>query len=317
MPDGAGGRKTSRCYSLSDAPAPAGQQGEYRVTIKRLVPPANAPAGTPGGRISNQFHELAENAVVDVYAPSGRFVLDKDAQRPVVLIAGGVGITPMVSMLNWVVTHQPQRPVWLFYGVRNRGDHIMYDHLKQLRETCPSARIITFYSRPTRQCRAGVDYDAEGHVTVGAISQILQGGDFAFYVCGPDAMMRQILQDLARWGVPEQLIAFEAFGSPGPGPGESGAGHVEDDVGGAPIHIEFSRSRKRVRWSPAAGSLLELAEANGINMRYGCRSGGCGTCETALLGGDVAYAQQPLVQPKPGMCLACVARPTGDIVLDA
>ena len=316
--DGSGGRKTSRCYSLSDAPAPSGQQGEYRVTIKRLVPPANAPAGTPGGRISNHFHELAENAVVDVFAPSGRFVLDKDTQRPVVLIAGGVGITPMVSMLNWIVTHQPQRPVWLFYGVRNRGDHIMYDHLRQLRETCPSVRASSrSIAVPRGSAAAGIDYDAEGHVTVGAISQILQGGDFAFYVCGPDAMMRQILQDLARWGVPEQLIAFEAFGSPGPGPGESGAGFVEGDVGGAPIHVEFSRSRKRVRWSPAAGSLLELAEANGINMRYGCRSGGCGTCETALLGGDVAYAQQPLVQPKPGMCLACVARPTGDIVLDA
>ena len=175
--DGAGRRKTSRCYSLSDAPVPGDRQGEYRVTIKRLVAPADAPAGTPGGRISNHFHELAENAVVDVLAPSGRFVLDQDTLRPVVLIAGGVGITPLVSMLNWIVAHQPQRPVWLFFGVRNRGDHIMYDHLMQLRENCPSVRIITFYSRPSRQCRAGVDYDAEGHVTVGADSKIGRQGN--------------------------------------------------------------------------------------------------------------------------------------------
>ncbi len=317
--DPAGGRKQSRCYSLSDAPVKDGSQGEYRITVKRLAPPSKAGPGIPGGQISNHFHELAENTVLDVFAPSGRFVLDQAAKRPVVLIAGGVGITPLASMLNWIVANQPKRQVWLFFGVRNRGDHIMYDHLKQLRETCPNVRVITFYSRPSRHCRVGIDYDAEGHVTVGAISQILQGGDFAFYVCGPDAMMRQILHDLGRWGVPEKDVAFEAFSSPrrSAEPGQDGAGIGEADAGATPINVEFSRSRKRVRWSPGAGSLLELAEANGINMRYGCRSGGCGTCETAVLGGDVAYSQQPVVEPKPGMCLACIARPTRDIVLDA
>ena len=317
VPDQSAAGKTRRCYSLSSAPAPKGRQSQYRVTIKRLDPPASAPAGTPGGIASQFFHQLGENAVLDVHAPAGEFVLDQDTDAPVVLIAGGVGITPVMSMLEWIVAAQPLRRVWLFYGVRNRSEHVMYDHLKQMAQTHANFQCVTFYSRPSPYCRPGIDYDVQGRISIGYVSALLTGGGYRFYVCGPQAMMEDVLAGLAQWGVPERDISFEAFGVSTAAIAEVSDFAALDGPGDVVASVDFTRSNRRLRWDPGAKNLLELAEQNGINARYGCRSGGCGTCEMRVLSGEVAYNRQPLIKPKPGTCLACIARPTGDIVLDA
>ncbi|MGI9423894.1 MAG: 2Fe-2S iron-sulfur cluster-binding protein [Hyphomicrobiaceae bacterium] len=315
VPNGLDGHVVKRCYSLSSAPPISGAPTEYRVTIKRLDAPAAAPPGTPPGMASHHFHNLADDAVVDVFAPSGHFFLDQSSDRPIVFITGGVGITPILSMLDWVLDAQPQRQVWLFFGVRNRAEHIMFEHLHSLRQTRANLRCLFFYSRPSEDCRFGVDYDVEGHVNVRHLSTILNGSGYQFYICGPDAMMQTIIADLAHWGVPDADVFFESFGSRRPAGDivEPDAGEVSD---GSPIHVEFARSQKRAVWTNRADSLLELAELSGINVRYGCRAGGCGTCELQVLEGEIAYLQRPVIQPKPGRCLACIARPVGNVVLD-
>ena len=314
VPDVSGAGKVRRCYSLSDAPQSSGVQTGYRVTIKRLNAPATAPAGTPGGIGSQFFHQLDHNSVVDVLAPAGEFVLDQDSSAPVVLIAGGVGITPLMSMLEWVLEVQPHRQVWLFNGVRNRSEHIMYDHLKRLAGAHQNFQHVTFYSQPSPYCRLGTDYELEGRISVGHLSALLRGGGYKFYICGPQLMMDEIYAGLLQWGVPSGDIACETFGTSHAAPARfEQPSDPNDDV---VAHVKFTRSKKHASWNAGAGNLLELAEQSGINARYGCRSGGCGTCEMRVLSGEVTYVRQPMIRPKAGACLACIAKPATDLVLD-
>ncbi len=314
VPDATGNGSHRRCYSLSQGPAQCLDQAAYRVTIKKLHPPGNAPAGTPPGMASSYFHELPEGARVDVYAPSGRFLLDQSTNRPAALIAGGVGITPMISMIDWMIEFQPQRHIWLFISVRNRREHIMYETLRELRDRSENVHIVVAYSKPTSSCRKGLDYDIAGRISVKAIAQFLKGRSFQFYICGPRAMMDALLGGLDKWGVPEQDVFYESFGpaSPRPQIAPDGSGAVT----GPTFAVTFARSNKQVLWSTTSGSLLELAEQNGIRTRSGCRAGNCGTCETRLIDGEIAYSQRPSAKPEAGNCLMCLAQPAGDVVVD-
>jgi len=134
----------TRCYSLSDRPDPAA----YRVTIKRAVPPPGRPELPPGASSSHFHDRVHEGDVLRVKAPAGRFFLDTDASVPAVLIAGGIGITPMMSMLRWCVSEQPERAVHLFYGVRNSADHAFKDVLESLALTHPAFHLHMVYCDP-------------------------------------------------------------------------------------------------------------------------------------------------------------------------
>ncbi len=304
---------TMRCYSLSDSPS---HQEFYRITIKKMRTPPNAPQGTKPGLSSSHFHDnLQVGDVVDVLAPSGTFCLRQNSNRPVVLVAGGVGITPLLSMLNSLIATASKREVWLFYGVTNRLDHAMYDHLKTVSREMPNLNVVTFYGNPRRTCRLGTDYDFEGFVRVDAMKPLLRARNYEFYVCGPPPMMKIITTDLQKWGVPLEDIQTESFGSssikPATKPDRPNAKGVDQKLA-----ITFSKSNKTVEWTPDKGSLLELAEASGIKARFACRAGICGTCVTSLSDGEVQYDQPPTKTPAAGHCLLCVAHPKSDLTLE-
>ena len=304
-----------RCYSLSDSP---NHRRYYRITVKKVPAPPKAPPGTPPGLSSNHFHDnMRVGDIVDVMAPAGDFYLDQNSSRPVVLIAGGVGITPLLSMLNWMSVSASKREVWLFYGVTNRNDHAMYEHFKSLRHTMPNFHMVTFYSTPTPSCRLGIDYDASGYVTVDSMKQLLRARNYKFYVCGPPPMMKIIMEGLQEWGVPQDEINTEAFGPASLSQADkppSAAGSADDAK--QKLSITFSKSDKTVEWTPSAGTLLDLAEASGVKARFACRAGNCGTCSTAVSLGEVEYDQPPTKTPAEGSCLLCVARPKSDLTLD-
>lgn len=152
-PQGAS-RAITRCYSLSDRPDPA----HYRVTIKRVPPPSDRP-DVPAGASSNHFHDhVHQGDVLKVKAPAGHFVIDSNTQPPAVLIAGGIGITPMMSMLRWIVAEQSARTVHLSYGVRNGGEHAFKELLEQLAAQHPNVHLNVAYSRPEADDLAGRDY---------------------------------------------------------------------------------------------------------------------------------------------------------------
>lgn len=302
-----------RCYSLSESPT---EDEYYRISVKRLPAPANAPENTPPGLSSGFFHDVAlEGDIVETFAPTGEFCLDQSSDRPVVLIAGGVGLTPLLSMLNWLIDTRSEREIWLFYGVGNRSDHMMYDHLKLVRKECPNVNMYISYSQPTPNCRPRVDYNVHGHITVDLIQSLLDGDQYEFYLCGPSAMMNSIRSGLTEWGVPADDIRSEAFQAPSKQARMAGE-TIEPGNEPEAFEVKFSRSGRILRWNKGVDTLLELAESNGIKMPCSCRSGNCGTCLTKLTQGTVDYVHPPSREHDDGSCLPCIARPNSDLVLD-
>lgn len=304
----------TRCYSLSDCSA---DQRRYRVSIKRLSAPDDAPEATPPGLLSAYFHDqLPEGEVVKAFAPAGDFCLDQRSDKPVVLVAGGVGITPIMSMLNALVSSRSQREVWLFYGVGNRGEHAMYADLQQIVRDHSNIRMLIAYSRPGRSSHKGVDFDFEGHISVEHIRLVIKERDCEFYICGPEKMMRSISQGLERHGVPSVDIRFESFGR------LATAGMTDSEGGNAAqtqtraFSVRFARAGKTVNWTPDAGTLLELAQANGVKARCACRQGICGTCVARIKNGKVDYVRKPGKEPEAGYCYPCIAQPKSDVTLD-
>ncbi len=305
-------RTITRCYSLSDSPAP----DHYRVTIKRVVAPA-APAGLPDGAASNFFHDhVHAGQTLQVRAPSGHFHLDAEAPTPVVLVAGGIGITPMMSMLRWCVQHQPQRAVHLFYGVRNSAEHAYKTLLQDMADSMPQVRLHVVYSKPLPDDREGTDYQYQGHVNLALLKQTLPHGAHQFYVCGPAAMMEDLVPGLSQWGVTSADIHFEAFG-PATVRMPAASTKVQGADAAMNISVHFQRSGRTLAWSGKEGNLLDFAKAHGIQVESGCRSGSCGSCASTLVSGVVDYDSPPDYDLAPGQCLLCVGKPREALELDA
>ncbi|MFQ5462448.1 MAG: 2Fe-2S iron-sulfur cluster-binding protein [Phycisphaerae bacterium] len=307
--------KTVRCYSLSDCYRE--QDGRYRVTIKKALPPPGKD-NVPPGLASSYFHDqVQEGDLLDVKAPAGSFVLDTQSATPVVLLAGGVGITPMLSMLNAIVDSGLRRETWFFYGVRNGDEHIMRAHLDRIRFQCDHVHIHVCYSQPGAADKLDRDYDHSGFVCVDLLKEWLPSNEYEFYICGPPPMMKMLTSDLKEWGVPEDRVRFEAFGPASVKSTKKTNTTDQAETGPASAKVAFAKSGKVARWTPDGGSLLELAEANGVEISSGCRAGSCGTCKVAVREGKISYANPPAADCEPGSCLACVALPQGDVTLDA
>ena len=302
---GAGrGQSITRCYSLSDRPDPGG----YRITIKRAQ---------PHGLSSGHFHDrVHEGDVIRARAPAGRFFIDPDASIPAVFIAGGIGITPMMSMLRWCVAEQPTRTAHLFYGVRSSADHAFKQTLEALALAHPAFHLHVVYSSPGPDDKLGQDYQHTGHANLELLRSNLPPCRHRFYVCGPPPMMQSLVPALRAWGVQEVDIQFEAFGPAtvhplGPPTSEPPANTA------MAVEVRFTRSGRTLAWDGQDANLLDFAERHHVAVDSGCRSGSCGSCETRLVTGTVRYAERPDHDIAPGHCLLCVGKPQSSLVLEA
>lgn len=300
-------RPVVRCYSLSDAPG----TGTYRVSIKRV--PAPRGTGHPPGVSSNYFHDAVRKGdILDVKAPAGKFVLDPADDAPVVLLAGGVGVTPLLTMLNAIVGSGGTREVWFFYGVRHGGEQIMKDHLGGIARDHPNVRLHVCYSAPRESDVSGRDYQHAGRISVELLRRTLPSNNYEFYLCGPPPLMDSMIAGLGEWGVPKQKVHFEKFGPGPPKPRPKGQGAPA----GPGLEVSFNRSGKKAVWTPSTGTLLDLARAQGIGIESGCERGDCGTCQTAIRKGSVKYEEKPAFEFEAGTCLVCCAVPEGPLELD-
>ena len=305
-------RTITRCYSLSDRPAPE----TYRITVKRVAPPPGL-LDLPAGIASTHLHDNVQAGdVIDIKAPAGQFFLDPDSLIPAVLICGGIGVTPMMSMLRWRLDEQPDCAVHLFQGVRHGREHAFKRTLEELASSHPNFHLHVVYSRPDPDDVQGRDFQHVGHVDIDLLKRNLPPGRHQFYVCGPPPMMESLVPALRAWGVPEEDIHFEAFG-PASARSALGASQVAALVGAAPLEITFRRSGRTLRWDGRDPSLLDFAERHGVAIDTGCRSGSCGSCETKLVSGEVRYAQKPDHDIRYGSCLLCVGTPASPLTLDA
>jgi ferredoxin-NADP reductase len=296
-----------RCYSLSDS-ASSNDEGckSYRVTIKKVE---RAPGSL--GSVSTFFcDQIEEGDILDVEAPRGDFTLDLERATPVVLIAAGVGVTPMICMLNALLDHGSKRETWFFYGVGNSEDHIFREYLRSVAAKHPHVRFRICYSRPNSTDQLDQDYQHAGRLSVSLMKELLPSANYEFFVCGPPAMMDEIQRGLKEWGVPENYIRSEAFGPrlipPIPPAGPTDVPSVQ---------VTFRRSGKRLPWNPRSLNLLQFARQNGVAIRSGCEEGNCNSCVVAVISGDVKY--QKVRTTAAGSCLTCICEPKSDVVLDA
>ena len=307
------GKPVIRCYSLSDSPF---HQDYYRVTIKRVGATPDLPGAKPG-RASCYFCEGVQvGDILDVKAPGGHFFLDLSDEGPVVLISGGVGITPMLSMMNAIIESRLKREVWFFHGARHGAEHIQKQHLEKLAVENENIHLHVCYSRPNREDVLGRDYQHAGHVTIDLLKQALPSNNYDYFICGPGPMMKGITDGLAAWGVPDKNVHFEAFGPATVKKATAMPSKSETDML-AKLQVTFSRSGKTWHWNPATASLLEFAEEKGIRIDAGCRAGNCGTCLVAVKSGEVEYLAEHGASAEGGSCLTCICKPKSNLVLDA
>jgi ferredoxin-NADP reductase len=292
-----------RSFSLSAAP----DTRRYRLSIKRELE----------GMVSQHLHDEVEPGdVIEVGAPRGMFALDPARGRePVVLLSAGVGATPVLAMLESLRIAGSERDVWWIHGARSRAEHAFAEEVRRHVAALPRARSHIRYSRPAPSDVRGRDYDAEGRVTLEVLHDVGVPLDADYYLCGPMGWMRDLAAGLRTWGVAPERIHTEIFGSeplegaerpPHPPPGSPGTGP----------EVAFTASGLTVRWDPAFGSLLELAEACDVPVAWSCRTGVCHTCECGLVDGEVAYAPDPLEPPEEGRALICCSQPASDVALD-
>ena len=297
-----------RSYSLSGP----NSDEQYRVSVK--IEPNGA-----GGTYLNSA--IRPGDVLEVSQPRGSFVL-QSGDGPVVLLSAGIGATPVLAMLHALAAAASPREVWWLHGARNRKTHSFAAESRRLLGTLALGRGHIRYSRPDAEARKGQDYDGSGRLDIKVLDELKVPREGDFYLCGPSSFLSELRTGLTDWGVPSDHIHSEIFsGGPSLMPGVVAApGRPPHQPAGTPGTgplVSFARSGIAVRWRPTMDqSLLELAEACDVPVRWSCRTGVCHNCESGLISGSVAYRPDPLDPPAEGNVLICCCRPQGDVVID-
>jgi ferredoxin-NADP reductase/MOSC domain-containing protein YiiM len=295
-----------RSYSLSDLPSTE----HYRISIKL----------EEKGLVSTYLRtRIKVGSNLEVSSPRGSFTL-RSGGEPIVLLSAGVGATPVLAMLHALAAEKSSRPVWWLHGARNREEHPFREESRTLLQELKYSHSYIQYSRPGPADQRDVDFDAVGHLAVSAFDKIGVPHESQFYLCGPPAFLRELTAGLAAWGAPADHVHTEIFGTLGsvtPGvKAETHAPHLPAGPAGFGPQVSFARSGLTLPWDAKYQSLLELAEACDVPVRWSCRTGVCHTCETALIEGDVEYDPEPLDQPAKGDALICCCRPQSEVALD-
>ncbi|HWK17187.1 MAG TPA: MOSC domain-containing protein [Solirubrobacteraceae bacterium] len=300
-------RSVLRNYSLSGPP----DAGYYRITVKR----------EHDGAASGYLHtRLVVGDQLEIAAPRGTFILDR-TRAPVLLISAGIGATPVFAMLQTLAEEHSDRQTWWLHGARNGREYSFAAEAQTLLASLANVRVHVCYSRPGPDDREGHDFDSVGRLTGTLLAQLDPPPDAQAYLCGPTSFMEDISAGVAALGIDAARIHTEPFGpAPGVTPGIAAAPtrtpHPPPGHAGNGPTIEFARSNLAIPWSSDYSSVLELAEACDVPVRWSCRTGVCHTCETTLIAGNVGYSPDPVEPPAGGSALICCSQPRDDVVLD-
>jgi ferredoxin-NADP reductase/predicted pyridoxine 5'-phosphate oxidase superfamily flavin-nucleotide-binding protein len=293
-----------RTYSLSSAPS----DDFFRISVKR------------DGRVSTHLHEqIRVGDLLEARAPQGHFTVAPHERRPLVLLAAGVGITPLLSMLREVVYQGLRtrriRPTWFIQSSRTLADQPFRRELDRLLEDAGDAvRVVRLLSQPEAEAVQGEDFDLSGRIDVALLKDLLTVEDYDqldFVVCGPGSFTQSLYDGLRELDIRDSRIHAETFG---PStlrrrPDPDAVVIEQPPAATVSVPVVFQRSAKEARWQPEGGSLLELAESRGLRPEFSCRGGSCGTCKTRLISGQVHYPLPPAEVPDDGQVLICCAIP--------
>ena len=297
-----------RSYSLS-GPLSAER---YRISVKV----------EPNGAGGNYLREhVRVGGVLDVSLPRGSFIL-QSGERPVVLLSAGIGATPVLAMLYALTAARSTRQVLWLHAARDGPHHPFAAEVRRLMPTLAHGRSYVCYSRPGSRDKMGQDFDATGHLSRSVFDEIGIPREADVYLCGPTRFMTDMKEALAALDVAPERIHVEIFsGSESMTPGVVGAAtrtpHLPRDEANTGPLVSFARSGIAAHWKASAyQSILELAEACDVPVRWSCRTGVCHNCESGLVSGAVAYEPQPLEKPVDGNLLVCCSQPIRDVVID-
>jgi ferredoxin-NADP reductase/MOSC domain-containing protein YiiM len=296
-----------RSYSLSGEPGAM----TYRVSIKREA------HGAAGAYVDDQ---LRVDDIVQASAARGSFTL-RPGDTPVVLLSAGIGVTPVLAMLHALAAEASTREIWWLYGTRNGREHPFAEETRGLLKALAHRHSHICYSSPDPEDRPNVDFDALGRVNTKVLQQLDLPRNGDFYICGPSSFMSDLSAGLAVLGVAPDRIHTEMFGAgpsitPGIAASPRRPPHLPAGLPGSGALVSFARTGLNVRWGPTFHSLLELAEACDVPVRWSCRTGVCHTCETGLVAGKIGYRPDPVDAPADGNVLICCSQPEGDVVID-
>lgn len=304
----AAGPPLFRSYSLSGTPSTEC----YRISLK------SEPNGVAGTYLREH---IRVGDVLDVSSPRGSFILQA-GERPVVLLSAGIGATPVLAMLHALVAARSTRQVWWFHGARDGQHHPFAAEVHSLMLALTYSRSYVCYSRPGARDQMGERFDVAGHLSPSALDGAGVPRDADVYLCGPIRFMAEMKEALANLGVEPERIHAEIFnGNESMTPGVVGAATLaphppKDDAGTGPL-VSFARSGIAAHWKASAyQSILELAEACDVPVRWSCRTGVCHNCESGLISGAVTYRPDPLDAAAEGNVLICCSRPQDDVVID-
>jgi ferredoxin-NADP reductase/MOSC domain-containing protein YiiM len=299
----------ARNYSLCGPP----EAGTYRIGVKN-----------EGGGLSAFLHEHVQvEDILEISAPRGAFTL-MAGTTPIVLLSAGVGVTPVLAMLHAAAASDGASPreVWWVHSARNSAYQSFASEARTLVAGLKQGHLYTIYSRPDGADQLGVDYDARGHLALPLLVELGVPQSADFYLCGPGGFLAEIETALGGWGVDAHRMHKEPFGPAGsrtPGvvdAADQSPPHMPAGPEGSGPLVSFAKSRLAVRWDNRFGSLLELAEACSVPVRWACRTGVCHTCESGLIDGQLRYSPEPIDPPAEGVALICCSSPVTDIELD-
>ncbi|MBL0843139.1 pyridoxamine 5'-phosphate oxidase family protein [Pseudomonas mediterranea] len=289
-----------RTYSVSSSPS-----DEFlRISVKR------------DGSVSSHLHERIQvGDWIEARAPQGDFTVQASERRPLVLLGAGVGITPLLSMLREVVYQGKRinrmRPTWLIQSSRSVADLAFRDEIDELvARAGDKIKVLRVVSQPPIDGPAD-SYDRAGRIDVELLKTLLPLNDYDYYLCGPGSFTQGLYDGLRALRIPDDRIHAENFGP------STLVRDIEVSVPAAEqvpmadeaVKVLFATSGKEARWEPGAGTLLELAEARGLNPEFSCRGGSCGTCKTRLSSGQVHYLNTPAQRLEADEVLICCAVP--------
>ncbi|MDB6141338.1 MAG: oxidoreductase, FAD-binding protein [Pseudomonas sp.] len=290
-----------RTYTLSSAPS----DGFFRISVKR------------DGTVSSHLHDnIKAGDLIEARAPQGQFTVCADEPRPLVLLAAGVGVTPLLSMLREVIYEgkrtRSTRETWFVQSARTLADLAFRDELLDLAQRGgEDVRVLRLLSQPETHAREGEGFELAGRIDVQLLKALLPFNDYDFYLCGPSSFTQNLYDSLRALRVHDDRIHAETFGP------STLVRDVETTVPGVeqiaaavePVKVVFTDANKEARWEPNSGSLLDLAESAGLSPEYSCRGGSCGTCKTQLISGQVHYLNVPPEPLPEGEILICCSVP--------
>lgn len=317
------GTAVLRNYSLS---GDADDGSRLRISVKRESAPVDRPDLPPGHGSGLLHDQVKVGDLLDIAGPMGTFTLDQASTRPVLLLSGGVGLTPMVSMLHWLSRHC-SRPVFFIHACENGSVHALRDEVLELARRRPAIDVHFCYRKPSDDDLARRAFHSQGLITRQTLQGLLPLDDYEVYLCGPPAFMQanwRLLRDL---GINAERIHYEFFGpatvlrddeQQAPLPATAGPATLPQasDSTAQASTVQFLPAGVSIAWDPDCHSLLDLAEKSGLAPVFNCRAGICGTCQAGLREGQVEYFEEPLDPPTQGTLLLCCTRPVGPVVVE-